>query len=186
MNAQSPLTSGLSTWLEVLPDLNTRIISPEPDADDDCDTSGGPVSAARRAATAAAGGTMVALGAVMTPLPTPGGLLLVYCGMSVLGTEFPAARKALDTMKGQVSQWMGDTDMGDVGADGAGGDIVHVSSSLEEEKEDRKEPAEEKTEKAEGVEVILASGTIMVEPEQSQSKLAIGQQIKFLESEGDA
>ena len=97
-------------------------------------TSGGPVSAAWRATTAVAGGTTVALGDVLTPLPTPGGLLLIYCGMSVLGAESTATRRALDAMKGQVLQRIGDAYMEGVGNDGAGGDIIHVRSLLEEVK----------------------------------------------------
>jgi hypothetical protein len=55
--------------------------------------------AARKAGVAAAGGALVAVGAVLTPLPTPGGILLAGAGLGVLSTEFECAKKALDTGK---------------------------------------------------------------------------------------
>uniref|UniRef100_A0A7S1BTB6 Uncharacterized protein n=1 Tax=Corethron hystrix TaxID=216773 RepID=A0A7S1BTB6_9STRA len=51
---------------------------------------------ARRAGAALAGGALCAVGSVLTPLPTPGGLLFIGAGMMVLGTEFPQAQKAMD------------------------------------------------------------------------------------------
>jgi hypothetical protein len=56
-------------------------------------------NAARKAGIAAAGGTLVAVGAILTPLPTPGGILLAGAGLGVLSTEFECAKKVLDTGK---------------------------------------------------------------------------------------
>lgn len=56
-------------------------------------------NAARKAGVAAAGGALVAVGAVLTPLPTPGGILLAGAGLGVLSTEFECAKKALDSGK---------------------------------------------------------------------------------------
>ena len=57
------------------------------------------VNAARKASVAAAGGALVAVGAILTPLPTPGGILLAGAGLGVLSTEFECAKRALDTGK---------------------------------------------------------------------------------------
>lgn len=56
-------------------------------------------SGARKAGVAAAGGTLVAVGALLTPLPTPGGILLAGAGLGVLSTEFEGAKKVLDSGK---------------------------------------------------------------------------------------
>jgi len=56
-------------------------------------------NAARKAGVAAAGGTLVAVGAILTPLPTPGGILLAGAGLGVLSTEFESAKKVLDCGK---------------------------------------------------------------------------------------
>jgi len=50
---------------------------------------------ARRVGIGAGGGLICAVGAVLTPLPGPG-LLIIGAGMMVLGTEFPAARRTMD------------------------------------------------------------------------------------------
>jgi hypothetical protein len=57
------------------------------------------MNAARKVGIAAAGGTLVAVGAILTPLPTPGGILLAGAGLGVLSTEFECAKKVLDTGK---------------------------------------------------------------------------------------
>jgi len=49
----------------------------------------------RKTATAVAGGAIVGIGLVMIPLPTPCGAVVAGCGMAVLGTEFPAAKRVL-------------------------------------------------------------------------------------------
>ena len=51
---------------------------------------------ARKTGVAAVGTTMTAVGLVMIPLPTPFGAVVAGSGMAVLGTEFPAAQKALE------------------------------------------------------------------------------------------
>eukprot|EP00538_Stauroneis_constricta_P002293 CAMPEP_0119549386 /NCGR_PEP_ID=MMETSP1352-20130426/3088_1 /TAXON_ID=265584 /ORGANISM="Stauroneis constricta, Strain CCMP1120" /LENGTH=511 /DNA_ID=CAMNT_0007594919 /DNA_START=129 /DNA_END=1664 /DNA_ORIENTATION=+ len=52
-----------------------------------------PLEYARKAGVAVAGGTMVVVGAIMIPLPTPFGAVIAASGMGVLGTEFESARK---------------------------------------------------------------------------------------------
>lgn len=51
---------------------------------------------ARKAGVAVTGGAMVAVGAVLTPLPTPGGILIAGAGLGVLSTEFEGAKKVMD------------------------------------------------------------------------------------------
>mmetsp|Transcript_20182 Transcript_20182/g.30349 ORF Transcript_20182/g.30349 Transcript_20182/m.30349 type:complete len:276 (-) Transcript_20182:134-961(-) len=53
-------------------------------------------SVIKKTATAVAGGAMVGVGLIMIPLPTPFGAVVAGGGMAVLGTEFPAAQRALD------------------------------------------------------------------------------------------
>lgn len=52
----------------------------------------------RRALITAAGGTVVAAGIVLMPLPGPG-TLIVAGGLSILSREYPAARRALDRIR---------------------------------------------------------------------------------------
>lgn len=59
-------------------------------------------NAARKAGVATAGGALVAVGAVLTPLPTPGGILLAGAGLGVLSTEFECAKKALNSGKSKL------------------------------------------------------------------------------------
>jgi len=56
----------------------------------------------RKVGVAITGGTMVGVGLVMIPLPTPFGCVVAGCGMSVLGKEFPAAQRTWDNAKGKV------------------------------------------------------------------------------------
>jgi uncharacterized protein (TIGR02611 family) len=51
--------------------------------------------AVRKAAVAVTGGTLVATGVVLMPLPGPG-TLIAFVGLGVLGSEFPAARRLLE------------------------------------------------------------------------------------------
>lgn len=53
---------------------------------------------ARRILVTAVGGTVVATGVVLMPLPGPG-TLIVAGGLSILSREYPAAGKALDRVK---------------------------------------------------------------------------------------
>jgi len=54
---------------------------------------------ARKTGVAVAGGSLVAVGAVLIPLPIPAGCIVVGVGMAVLGKEFPAAQGVLDSAK---------------------------------------------------------------------------------------
>lgn len=56
----------------------------------------------RKTGVAVAGGTMVGLGLIMIPLPIPIGCVVTGAGMSVLGTEFPAAQRVLDKTRDAV------------------------------------------------------------------------------------
>jgi len=55
-----------------------------------------PLAMMKKGAVAAVGGTMVGLGLVMIPLPTPFGAVVASSGMAVLGTEFEGAKKMND------------------------------------------------------------------------------------------
>lgn len=54
---------------------------------------------ARRVSVAMAGGSTVAVGLLLIPLPGPG-TLVVLAGLSILGREFPTARRAADKGRG--------------------------------------------------------------------------------------
>jgi hypothetical protein len=54
---------------------------------------------ARRVSVAMAGGSTVAVGLLLIPLPGPG-TIIVLAGLSILGREFPMARRAADKGKG--------------------------------------------------------------------------------------
>lgn len=56
---------------------------------------------ARRMSVAMAGGSTVAVGVLLIPLPGPG-TLIILAGLSILGREFPMARRAADKGKGWV------------------------------------------------------------------------------------
>ncbi len=60
---------------------------------------------ARRTAVAVAGGVTVAVGIVLLPLPGPG-TLVILAGLSILGREFPRARRAADKGKGMAGSAM--------------------------------------------------------------------------------
>jgi hypothetical protein len=53
---------------------------------------------ARRVSVAMAGGSTVAVGLLLIPLPGPG-TIVVLAGLSILGREFPRARRAADKGK---------------------------------------------------------------------------------------
>jgi hypothetical protein len=60
------------------------------------------ISIARKAGVALAGGTLIAVGIPLIPLPGPGDFM-VLGGMALLATEFPVAQRALDgTRQGLV------------------------------------------------------------------------------------
>ncbi|KAL3906181.1 MAG: hypothetical protein SGILL_009374, partial [Bacillariaceae sp.] len=58
----------------------------------------GPLSVLRKGAVAAVGGTMVGVGLVMIPLPTPFGAVVASSGLAVLGTEFKEAKDMNDKL----------------------------------------------------------------------------------------
>ncbi|KAL3916028.1 MAG: hypothetical protein SGARI_008056, partial [Bacillariaceae sp.] len=60
----------------------------------------GPLSMIRKGAVAAVGGTMVGVGLVMIPLPTPFGAVIASSGLAVLGTEFKEAKDMNDKLIG--------------------------------------------------------------------------------------
>lgn len=59
--------------------------------------------AVRKTAVTIAGGVTVLVGIALIPLPGPG-TLVVLGGLTVLGKEFPAARRAVDRVKDAVSR----------------------------------------------------------------------------------
>lgn len=62
----------------------------------------------KKGAVAAVGGTMVGMGLVMIPLPTPFGAVVASSGLAVLGTEFDQAKelndRLIDGAKGHLSK----------------------------------------------------------------------------------
>ena len=66
-----------------------------------------PLKMIRKGAVAAVGGTMVGVGLVMIPLPTPFGAVIASAGLGVLGTEFNEAKelndKLIDGAKGHLN-----------------------------------------------------------------------------------
>ncbi len=56
---------------------------------------------ARRVTVAVAGGSTVAAGVALLVLPGPGTLVII-AGLSILGREFPRARRAADKSKGMA------------------------------------------------------------------------------------
>lgn len=57
--------------------------------------------AARKAGVGAIGVATIALGVVLIPLPGPGSLV-IFGGITVLGSEFPTARRLSDRTKDSV------------------------------------------------------------------------------------
>jgi hypothetical protein len=57
-----------------------------------------PLKMLRKGATAVVGGTMVGVGLVMIPLPTPFGAVVASGGLAVLGTEFTEAKELNDRL----------------------------------------------------------------------------------------
>lgn len=85
---------------------------------------------ARKAGVAVTGGAMVAVGAVLTPLPTPGGILLVGAGVGVLSKEFEGARKVIDKGRDSLVDLIDSIDddkKEEKDEDGANGDINGVA-----------------------------------------------------------
>lgn len=63
-------------------------------------------SAARKARVGAAGGVTVVVGIVMLPLPGPG-TLVILGGLTMLGREFPSAKRLADKGWRQVGRIVG-------------------------------------------------------------------------------
>ena len=67
-----------------------------------------PLKMLKKGAVAAVGGSMVGLGLVMIPLPTPFGAVVASSGLAVLGTEFKEAKDLNDSLidgaKGHLSK----------------------------------------------------------------------------------
>ena len=113
-----PVAIALSNF----PDVQTRCPEEEEDddsrqntedfyeSDDDDDSSHGsfeskemdPLKVLKKGAVAALGGTMVGVGLIMIPLPTPFGAVVASSGMAVLGTEFEGAKELNDKMISQA------------------------------------------------------------------------------------
>ena len=60
---------------------------------------------ARKAGVGAAGVATIALGVVLIPLPGPGSLV-IFGGLTVLGSEFPTARRLSDRTKESVRRML--------------------------------------------------------------------------------
>ncbi len=71
------------------------------------DGNGAPTAwrAARKLVVGVAGVTVIAVGVVLIPLPGPG-WLIVFAGMAILATEFPAARRKLDEVKARARSFL--------------------------------------------------------------------------------
>jgi hypothetical protein len=61
---------------------------------------------ARKARVGAAGATTIAVGVVLLPLPGPGSLIILG-GLTMLGSEFPAAKRLADKGWHQVGRVVG-------------------------------------------------------------------------------
>ena len=63
----------------------------------------------RKVGVAVAGGTLIAVGIPLVPLPGPGDVMIVG-GVALLATEFPAAQKLIDGTRDKVSDFVQDDD----------------------------------------------------------------------------
>ena len=102
-----------------------------------------PLKMLRKGATAVVGGTMVGVGLVMIPLPTPFGAVVASGGLAVLGTEFTEAKELNDRLivgaKGHFNTARNALVKGIEGMDkkdtsaasaGAGGDIPSTNNTI--------------------------------------------------------
>ena len=69
-------------------------------ASTDANVRDNPLKMLKKGAVAAVGGSMVGLGLVMIPLPTPFGAVVASSGLAVLGTEFDEAKDLNDRLIG--------------------------------------------------------------------------------------
>lgn len=58
---------------------------------------------ARKVAIAFLGGLVIVIGIVLIPAPGPG-WLIIFGGLAILGTEFPAARRAQERLRSRVKK----------------------------------------------------------------------------------
>jgi len=58
---------------------------------------------ARKILIAILGGLVIVIGIVLIPAPGPG-WLIIFGGLAILGTEFPAARRAQDRLRKRVKK----------------------------------------------------------------------------------
>jgi len=63
----------------------------------------------RKAVVGVVGGTVVATGIILMPLPGPG-TLIVFGGLAILGTEFDAAQRGTARIKAAVRKAVGRDD----------------------------------------------------------------------------
>jgi len=80
----------------------------EEDDNKDAKSKDNPLKILKKGAVAAVGGSMVGLGLVMIPLPTPFGAVVASSGLAVLGTEFDEAKelndRLIDGAKGHLNK----------------------------------------------------------------------------------
>ncbi len=58
---------------------------------------------ARKVLIAVLGGLVIFIGIVLIPLPGPG-WLIIFGGLAILGTEFPAARRVQERLRNRVKK----------------------------------------------------------------------------------
>ncbi|MFQ5554562.1 MAG: PGPGW domain-containing protein [Acidimicrobiia bacterium] len=61
---------------------------------------------ARKALVGIAGVVVIAIGIVFVPLPGPG-WLIIFGGLAILSTEFPAARRKLERLRARARSFIG-------------------------------------------------------------------------------
>jgi len=93
-----------------------------------------PMKMLRKGAVAAVGGTIMGVGLIMIPLPTPFGAVVASSGLALLGTEFDGAREMNDKMINTVkTHWVATREKMIQGLEG-----IEGSRSAEDEDEDEK------------------------------------------------
>mmetsp|Transcript_19086 Transcript_19086/g.44178 ORF Transcript_19086/g.44178 Transcript_19086/m.44178 type:complete len:511 (+) Transcript_19086:207-1739(+) len=108
----------------------------------------------KKGAVAVAGGTMVGVGLVMIPLPTPFGAVVASSGLAVLGTEFEEAKelndRLIDGAKGHLSTARDKIVVG----------IENMNSEHDEDEEDELYNETEKNEGASGTVIKVKSASV--------------------------
>ena len=109
-----------------------------------------PLKMLRKGATAVVGGTMVGVGLVMIPLPTPFGAVVASGGLAVLGTEFTEAKELnerlivgakghFNTARNALVKGIEGMDKKDTSAAGAGGDISSTNNTISKSSSEKDE-----------------------------------------------